>query len=119
MSFLMVAAGGAVGSVLRYGLSLIPFRQGFPFATLLANFLGAVLIGLIAANAGRLPGKSVLLLKTGLCGGFTTFSTFSLESVQMLQDGRVGIAILYMGLSLVLSLLGVGLGLWLGGIRQN
>lgn len=58
--------------------------------TLLTNFLGAVVIGAVAQAAGQLPmsKSAVLFLKTGLCGGFTTFSTFSLETVELLEQGR-------------------------------
>lgn len=84
MNILAVALGGGIGAALRYGLSLLPISREFPMATLLTNFLGAFLIGLIAAQAGRLSTRSVLLLKTGICGGFTTFSTFSLETVMLL-----------------------------------
>ena len=73
----------------RYLLSLIAAPWSFPVMTLLTNFLGAVVIGAVAQAAGQLPmsKSAVLFLKTGLCGGFTTFSTFSLETVELLEQG--------------------------------
>lgn len=115
MNGLMVAIGGGMGALARYGLSLLPISKQFPVATFLTNLLGAFLIGLIAAQAGRLPPKSVLLLKTGVCGGFTTFSTFSLETVTLLQNGRYELGMLYALLSLGCCLIGTAGGLWLGG----
>ena len=115
MNILAVALGGGIGAALRYGLSLLTISREFPMATLLTNFLGAFLIGLIAAQAGRLSTRSVLLLKTGICGGFTTFSTFSLETVMLLQNGRYGLGVLYVALSLTCCLLGTAAGLWFGG----
>ena len=110
--FLWVALGGALGAVLRYAVSLIPVRGGFPVLTLLTNLLGALLIGFIAGAAeisAPSPGL-ILLAKTGLCGGFTTFSTFSLESYTLIKAGQKGTAVLYIALSVGLCLLGIWLG---------
>ena len=111
-SFLFVGLGGAVGSMLRYGVSRIPFRGSFPLATLLVNLLGAVLIGYVTgmARSRQAPENLVLFLKTGVCGGFTTFSTFSLEAFTLLQNGKY----LYAGLYLLLSVAGCLGGIWLG-----
>lgn len=105
---LCVAAGGAVGSVCRYLLGLLPLRNtgGFPYTTLGINVLGAFCIGLLAAAAAKHTGmdpRLVLLLKVGLCGGFTTFSTFCSEAAGLLQSGRLFSALLYMVLSVVLG----------------
>ena len=81
------------------------------------NLAGAFLIGLIAqvaAERGAQSSSAVLFLKVGLCGGFTTFSTLSLETVTLLSDGKSGLAAAYVALSVVLCLLGVVLGQWLG-----
>ena len=110
--FLWVALGGALGAVLRYAVSLIPVRGGFPVLTLLTNLLGAWLIGFIAGAAeisAPSPGL-ILFAKTGLCGGFTTFSTFSLESYTLIKAGQKGTAVLYIALSVGLCLLGIWLG---------
>lgn len=110
--FLWVALGGAAGAMLRYAISLIPVRGSFPVLTLFTNLLGALLIGLIAGAAewAHPSPNLVLFAKTGLCGGFTTFSTFSLESYALLKAGRRGAAALYILLSVGLCLLGVWLG---------
>ena len=110
--FLWVALGGDLGAVLRYAVSLIPVRGGFPVLTLLTNLLGALLIGFIAGAAeisAPSPGL-ILFAKTGLCGGFTTFSTFSLESYTLIKAGQKGTAVLYIALSVGLCLLGIWLG---------
>ena len=113
MNFLMVAIGGAIGAMARYGISLIPIRQEYPFLTLFTNFAGAVLIGIVVGvslNGDRLSARQVLLLKTGGCGGFTTFSTFSLEAVQLLENGKILQGGLYILSSVLLCLAGVILG---------
>lgn len=109
MNTIYVALGGALGAALRYRISLIPFKGVFPVLTLITNLLGALLIGFIAGVAARrgLPAGALLFLKTGLCGGFTTFSTFSLEGFTLLQKGYPGLAVLYMVLSVGLCLLGI------------
>ena len=111
--FLFVGLGGAVGAMLRYGISMVPVKSEFPYMTLLINFLGAVAIGILAALSMRqslLTEHSLLLLKTGACGGFTTFSTFSLEAVSLLEQHKTGMGITYILSSVLLCLLGVLLG---------
>ncbi|MGN1133683.1 MAG: fluoride efflux transporter CrcB [Oscillospiraceae bacterium] len=108
---LCVGFGGFVGAVLRYLVGLIPFESsnGFPFKTLAVNIAGSFLIGIIAALAGQsiINEKWNLFLKVGICGGFTTFSTFALESDRLFKNGAVGFGILYIVLSVVLSILAV------------
>ena len=104
--FLFVGLGGAVGAMLRYGISMVPVKSEFPYMTLLINFLGAVAIGILAALSMR----QSLLTKTGVCGGFTTFSTFSLEAVSLLEQHKTGMGITYILSSVLLCLLGVLLG---------
>lgn len=111
--FMFVGLGGAAGAMLRYGISMVPIKSDFPFMTLLINFLGALVIGMLAALSMRqsfLTEHSLLLLKTGVCGGFTTFSTFSLEAVSLLEQHKTGMGIIYIVSSVLLCLLGVLLG---------
>lgn len=113
---LLVGAGGAVGAICRHGISLIPFRGAFPLLTLLTNLLGAVAIGIVVGAAAAGGGENRLLFwKTGVCGGFTTFSTFSLEAFRLLEGGHALLAAAYVLSSVALCLLGVWLGLFLGG----
>lgn len=110
---LLVGLGGGIGAILRYLLSTIPLKSDFPFMTLLINILGAILIGMVVSLSMKqniLSPDTVLFLKTGVCGGFTTFSTFSLESLTLLEQHKPVVAISYMILSLLLCLLGVFLG---------
>ena len=105
--------GGFIGSVLRHLAGRLPLggvSRGFPLATLLINVLGSFAIGLIAALAARDPGlnpRLVLFVRVGLCGGFTTFSTFSLETFELLRAGHYGMAALYAVLSAALCVLAV------------
>lgn len=109
---LIVGIGGFVGSVLRYLISLIPMNEkfSFPVKTLVTNVCGAFIIGLIVAVSLKRPDldpKTTLLIKTGFCGGFTTFSTFALESSDLIGKGQWGMAGTYMILSVILSVLAV------------
>ena len=101
-------AGGFIGSVMRYLVGMIPFlsRHDFPLQTLTVNFVGAFVID----TGGWLSGRAVTFLKVGVCGGFTTFSTFSLESLGMIEAGRIGLFGAYAVTSVGLCLLGVFLG---------
>lgn len=114
-NFLAVGAGGAIGAMGRYAVGLIPALQrgAFPLHTLLINLGGAILIGMAVASAQRWADLSPSLLlfwRVGICGGFTTFSTFSLESLTLLENGRPGLFALYALLSVALCLVGVWLG---------
>lgn len=89
MNFTFVALGGALGAVARYAISLIPLKIQFPILTLITNILGAILIGVIVGITDKKPDVShnaVLFWKTGVCGGFTTFSTFSLEAYKLFEE---------------------------------
>ncbi|WP_162610904.1 fluoride efflux transporter CrcB [Gordonibacter sp. An230] len=110
---LLVGAGGFVGAVGRYLLGLVPFAGDFPLMTFLVNFLGAVAIGAVAEAANGpapLPTEAALFLKTGVCGGFTTFSAFSLETLALLEEGRAALGALYAGGSVVACVIGVAVG---------
>ena len=109
---LFVGIGGFIGSVCRYLIGLIPLSpsNGFPVKTLVINVAGAFAIGLIAAAAAKnadMSPRIVLLLKTGLCGGFTTFSTFALEISDLIRGGSWAAAAAYMLLSLILGVAAV------------
>ena len=113
-----VGLGGFVGAVCRYLMGLLPIRspQGFPVITLLVNVIGAFAIGCIVAWAGKdaeLDPRLMLFLKTGICGGFTTFSTFALETTDLLSTGKTGLALAYVLLSAVLGVLAVFAGQYL------
>lgn len=112
INIIMVGIGGAIGAILRYLLSLLPFEAAFPFATFITNILGAFFIGIVTgmSDKGGVSPKTVLLLKTGVCGGFTTFSTFSLESWNLLSGGKLFTGSVYMVLSLCCCIVGVAIG---------
>ena len=113
VSLLCVGAGGFLGAVARYLLGLVPYEGDFPLMTFLVNFLGAVAIGAVVETAQSFPGlpaNAVLFLKTGVCGGFTTFSTFSLETLSLFEGGKYVAGALYAGGSLVACVAGVVLG---------
>ena len=121
MNIVLVGLGGAIGAVLRYMISLIPIKSSYPILTMITNLLGAILIGFVVGmlSHGKITKNQSLFLKTGLCGGFTTFSTFSLESVQLLEHGEIFNACSYMGLSLILCILGVVFGNYLSYVANR
>ncbi len=113
----LIALGGATGSVARALIAhVLPSR--FPWAILLINVAGSCLIGWLMARLGAAEPASALrwraLLATGFCGGFTTFSTFSWQTLEQIQQGRWGLAAANVLLSVGLCLLGVWLGFRLG-----
>ncbi|MEX0985564.1 MAG: fluoride efflux transporter CrcB, partial [Actinomycetota bacterium] len=114
-----VGAAGAAGALLRWGISAwIEHRfPGFPWGTLVVNVAGSFLLGivfaLLAERSAASPGLRVIVA-TGFLGAFTTFSTFSLDTVRLVQDGSIGPAAGNVAAGLALGLLGVWLGLSLG-----
>ncbi|NCI46041.1 fluoride efflux transporter CrcB [Sediminibacterium soli] len=111
----MVGLGGMIGSILRY-LTGVAIRHGaFPYATLMVNLLGSLVIGSVMGYAAKTEGFGDwrLFLATGICGGFTTFSAFAWENWQFLQQQRYQAFVLYTGGSIVLGLLCVAIGYWL------
>lgn len=117
---LWVAIGGALGASARYGLlnlvdSYFP-ALSFPLGTLIANVMGSfvagLLIGLLLTYLPTAKNLQIFLM-TGVLGGFTTFSAFSLETIKMIDSGHKLMALLYIMISISLALLAVMLGLWL------
>jgi CrcB protein len=110
---LFVALGGAIGASARYGVSLLALAwlgAGFPWATLAVNVLGSFAIGVLAGQG--MLGNARLFWVTGVLGGFTTFSAFSLEAVGLWERAPM-LAIAYVAASLVLGFAAFGLGWWL------
>jgi len=112
-----VAAGGAVGAVLRYLLvtASSSLGAGFPFGTLLVNVIGSFAIGALAATsiAGDSVSAQRLFFQTGLLGAFTTFSAFSLDTLSLWQNGQIAGALLNVVLNVALCLLMVSAGMLL------
>ena len=117
-SFLMVGIGSALGGMARYGVALGLARllgETFPWATLFVNVTGSFVIGLfftLTAAGGRLPVSPDwrLFVMVGICGGYTTFSSFSLQTLALLRDGEQTLAGLNIAGSLILCLAAVWLG---------
>lgn len=115
--FLQVALGGAIGATARYATyRMLAFHgPGFPVATLVVNVVGSLIMGLLAAlMANRIGNDYAPLLLTGVLGGFTTFSAFSLDALTLWERGQAGGAAIYILASVMLSLLAVIAGLALG-----
>ena len=117
-NLLLVFVGGGTGCIARYGISLLLKRfcdnlHGFPVHTFVANIIGCLIIGLATGYLAKHANSSLsLLLVTGFCGGFTTFSTFSLESLSLFKCGQPETACLYILTSLATCLLFVSVGLF-------
>ena len=115
-SLLIVGTGSFIGGAMRYLLSTLMKSvcgQGFPWGTLMVNLLGCFLFGMLFAVFGKSNATDntlYLLLTTGICGGFTTFSTFANESVQMLQQGNTWGFVGYVATSIVAGLALIALG---------
>lgn len=117
-SIILVGLGGGIGCILRYLTSVAVsryFQGAFPLATFFANMVGCVLIGLLIGLLSRLPESAPsdlrLLLITGFCGGYTTFSAFAAENIRLLQTGQTATALLYIFSSVAVSLFAVWIGL--------
>ncbi len=116
---LIVGAGSFIGGAMRYLISTLMknvFGQGFPWGTLSVNLLGCFFFGVVFAVFSKNSSADntlYLLLTTGVCGGFTTFSTFANESVQMLQHGNISGFIGYVATSVIAGFLLLALGYWI------
>ncbi len=110
-AFLAVFFGGGIGSVLRYGVQMLLHEKivsyNFPWSTFAVNIAGSFLIGLFYSLSARfqLSDEVRLFLTAGLCGGFTTFSTFSNDSLALLKQGEIMMFAVYVILSVALGLL--------------
>jgi len=110
----LVALGGALGAALRYLATLLwPAPWGVMAINVAGSFaIGVLAVPLLLSEQGAHPLAPFVV--TGVLGGFTTFSAFSLDALRLIEDGRMGAALLYVGASVGLSLLACGLGLWIG-----
>ena len=115
----VIALGGALGAVLRYLSVTAALRllgPGFPYGTLFVNVAGSLIMGFAAAALLERVGndRMYLFLMTGVLGGFTTFSAFSLEALYLIERGRVAASVVYIGGSVGLSIFALMIGLWAG-----
>lgn len=116
MNYLIIALGGGIGSALRYAVSKFvqdSTNGAFPYHTFAVNIVGCLLIGLfygLAARGHLGNNTTTLLLTTGLCGGFTTFSTFCNENITLLRGDNALTALVYVASSVFCGLLAVALG---------
>ena|SRR5262245_35866664 len=119
MAYLIVFLGGGLGAALRHGVNILAARVlgiQFPFGTLSVNVLGCLLMGVFAAYfafKGEAAQPWRLFLTTGILGGFTTFSAFSLDAALLYERGDLHLATLYVIASVLLSIIGLFAGLWL------
>jgi CrcB protein len=119
MSYVMVFLGAGIGGALRHGVNSAALRlglTGFPFHTLFINAAGSLAMGVIAgwfALRGQAPQLWRLFLTTGVLGGFTTFSAFSLETALLWERGEAGAALAYVAASVVAAIAGLVAGLWI------
>jgi CrcB protein len=113
LTYLLVAVGGAIGSVARAWVSVMAVRlvgASFPWGTMVINIVGSMVIGIVAATALS-PTRTIftqevrIFLMVGFCGGFTTFSSFSLQTFELLREGRPAVAFANVALSVLLCLL--------------
>ena len=116
---LLVALGGAVGSAARYVVSRYvgeTVASVFPWPTFAVNIVGCLIIGLLSTlvSAGTLTPAMKLILITGFCGGFTTFSTFANENLSLMRTGDMLVAALYIGLSMICGIIAAYVGMKIG-----
>ncbi|MCL9662016.1 fluoride efflux transporter CrcB [Paenibacillus hunanensis] len=113
MLYVLVALAGVIGAVCRYLIGMLIPSHGFPLATLVLNLTGCFLLAIVMRYLARLPRVSsnmVTVIGTGFVGSYTTFSTFSLESIQLIEHQMYITALLYIGASLIGGLLFTWLG---------
>ena len=119
MGYVLVFLGGGLGAMLRHGINMVTPRflgSGFPWSTLLINISGSLIMGLVAgwfAFRGDAPQHLRLFFTTGILGGYTTFSAFSLDTALLYERGDVGLAAAYVLGSVALSIAGLFAGFWI------
>jgi fluoride exporter len=109
-NFLLVGLGGGIGAILRYFFSSIIKHSTFPYNTLIINIAGSLLIGIVfglTEKSNAISEQLKLFLATGICGGFTTFSAFSVENMQLIKEGNYVTAGLYIFVSVLLCIIAV------------
>ena len=112
-NFLLVGLGGGIGSMLRYAAALLITSKNFIYSTLAVNIIGSFIIGLVLGLSTKnefFLNNWKLFLATGICGGFTTFSSFSAENIELLQTGKYTMALTYIVLSVVSGIVAAWLG---------
>ncbi|WP_251553743.1 fluoride efflux transporter CrcB [Neobacillus muris] len=121
MVYLFVGMGGVIGSLLRYGISLLTahiWEGAFPLGTLIINLSGAFALGWVTSrlsNSKRIPSQLLTGLTTGVIGSYTTFSTFCLETIHLMEEAYYTLAIIYLALSFIGGILLVRTGAAVGG----
>lgn len=124
MTYIMVGIGGIIGSLLRYFLTVMAkslFSDAFPFGTLAANLTGAFLLGWVTkrlSGSNSISPSLVRAIGTGMIGSYTTFSTFSMETIAFVEQNRIPLAFAYLGASFAGGLLCGWLGFKLGAKRM-
>ena len=115
LAFLMVFIGGGLGSICRYGIARLLKAQAwdYPLATFIANAAACIILGVLVGISlkSSMNSSTKLLLMTGFCGGFSTFSTFTLETYELLQAGNYFYALANIALSVIVCLFCIFLGL--------
>lgn len=119
---ILVLAGGALGALLRYSVTLIPFREasgGFPVGTLIVNIVGSFIAGFVWAylNQSTGTGRMYAFLVIGMMGAFTTFSAYSIESIRLFESGSVNLAVINVLLNnvgaILFAFVGISLAKWI------
>ena len=120
-NILIVGLGGAMGAMMRYGMTLVCNAIQWPsnLGTFLVNIIGSFVMGLLIgwSEANSSQTSWLLMATVGICGGFTTFSTFSMQSVSLLQQGKYPLAVLYILGTVLVCIVMAAIGYWI--IKQR
>lgn len=123
LNIIAIAIGGAIGAVSRYFVSIwVPVSQGFPYATLLTNLVGCFLLAFLTQYLFAKTKQNPIVqlsVGTGIIGSFTTFSTFSVETIVLVEQGLMLAALVYVTLSVVLGTCLAFAGFYVGRIRKG